>query len=264
MTFSEYFNVERVGLILAVLAFIVGLVHVIEIRRVMTRAKSQADQAKSHTDALEEVRRTLSTRYIGKFPEYYPEIVTLIERARNRIVIFCDFPAYASFSDPDTWLNYHQALQRKLLKEDIPVELTCLNETSRRRSVEEQWFGSGNTWENRMKDSTFSKKVQELLATHGKDAKTDSLTQDDFAEILEHDERNALDDLRTATIREIDGYMPIYFWLIDDISAVFTMPSFSEKATEYGFSTTDQRLLAALQEMRDRYHRGFDMARETR
>jgi hypothetical protein len=41
--------------------------------------------------------------------------------------------------------------------------------------------------------------------------------------------------LRTANVREIDSYMPIYFLFIDDISPVFTMPSFSEKAIEYGF-----------------------------
>jgi len=257
MNLAEWLNVELAGLILALLALVIGLYHVIEIRRVMARAKIQADEAKSHTDALEEVRRTLSTRYIGKFPEYYGEIVSLIERAKNRIVIFCDYPAYGSFSDPDTWLTYHQTLQRKLLKDDVLVELTCLNETRRKRSVEEQFFDPDNTWEDCLKNPDFRKKLEDLLNKHPKAPALTALTQTDFAEVLEADEHNALDDLATAKICEIDSYMPLYFWLIDDISAVFSLPSFSEKALEYGFATTDQRLIAALLEMRDRYYRSF-------
>lgn len=92
----SFLNAERVGIILAVLAFVIGLVHVIEIRRVMREAKSQADQAKTHTNALDEIRRTLSTRLIGTFPEYYEDIAGLLGDAQVKIVVFCDLPAYGS------------------------------------------------------------------------------------------------------------------------------------------------------------------------
>jgi hypothetical protein len=57
-----------------------------------------------------------------------------------------------------------------------------------------------------------------------------------------------------AEICELDTYVPLHFWLIDDdVSAIFAIPSFS--AIEYGFSTTDPRLISALKDLRDRYHR---------
>src|ERR1700720_3408546 len=65
---------EKIGLALALLAFGVGLYHLIEIRKVIR-------DARNHTTALEEVRGSLSTRYICQFPQYYPSIVDLVGRA---------------------------------------------------------------------------------------------------------------------------------------------------------------------------------------
>ena len=46
------------------------------------------------TRDLDKIRRSISTQYIGEFPDYIPEITALIERARKEVIIFCDFPTY--------------------------------------------------------------------------------------------------------------------------------------------------------------------------
>ena len=49
--------------------------------------------------------------------------------------------------------------------------------------------------------------------------------------------------------------MPTYFWLVDGTDAVFSIPSFSAGHSEYGFITTDQKLIDAFREMRLRFLR---------
>jgi hypothetical protein len=263
-------NVELVGLIvavlgsiLAVLALVVGLWHLKEIGRVLLEAKTQADEAKTHTNALEEVRRSLSTHYIGTFPAYYEHTVGLITRAQTKIVVFCDEAAYGSFSKRRTWFNYHSTLERKVVQENVRLELTCLDEAGRRESVRKQFFGTGKDWKTLKTDANFLPKLQELLNAHRVSSKLANLSQQEFEDLLELEEAHVLEDLQSADIHETKAHMPLYFWLIDSDSAqaeaVFTIPSFSEKAVEYGFSTTDQRLISAFVEMRDRYHRDFSV-----
>ncbi|MEW6130920.1 MAG: hypothetical protein AB1757_28070 [Acidobacteriota bacterium] len=251
--------VEILGLVLAVLAFVVGIWHLREIRQVISEARNQTSEAKSHTTALDEVRRSLSTRYIGQFPEYFPEVVAFLEHAKREIEIFCDYPAYGSFSDPINWLAYRQALERKIQQEEVRVNITCLNETSRNKSVIEQFFKPAQTWEEWKQDSGNAKRLEKYLSLHGGAPGFEDLTREYFLEMLKKDEKRTLEVvLAGAKIREIDSYVPLYFWIVDRNSAVFAIPSFSERAIEYGFSTTDQKLISAFEDMRDRYHRDID------
>lgn len=54
----------------------------------------------------------------------------------------------------------------------------------------------------------------------------------------------------------IRDHVPVYFWLVDE-QAIFSIASHPEKTLEHGFVTSDRRLIAALLEMKDRYHRGL-------
>lgn len=153
---------------------------------------------------------------------------------------------------------------RKLWQDRLPLEITVLHESWRRKSVREQFFGTGKDWKALSQDPTFMKKLQELLDVHPEATKIADLSQKEFEDILESEELGALEDLKKAEIHEIKGYMPLYFWLIDSgtarARAIFAIPSFSEKAVEYGFSTTDQGLISAFEQMRDRYHKDFSGA----
>jgi hypothetical protein len=248
MNFSKYLmDVERLGLVLAVLAFGVGLYHLLEIRKVMR-------DAKNHTTALEEVRGSLSTRYIGQFPQYYPTIVDLIARAKRSVIIFCDFPAYGSLTDPKSWLNYKQILERKMQQDDMKVAVTCLDKERRQAFVREQLFQPGNGWNEWKTNPVSVEQLKTLLKWHGIKKDVKDLGEDEFFQVLEFDEERMLNEtFARAETCELESYVPLHFWLIDDdVSAIFAIPSVS--AIEYGFSTTDPRLISALKDMRDRYH----------
>jgi hypothetical protein len=281
-------DMEKVGLVLALLAFLVGLFHLIEIRRVMRDAKALAGEAKAHTtellkhsaaldgvresltlqateakihadalqtqtSALDEVRGSLSTRYVGQFPEYYPEIVELLNRAKREIVIFCDFPAYASFTDPQTWLDYEQTLERKTQREGVTLSLTCLNQRNRSMALQEQFFDPQNDWNAWKEDE--NEKLRRFLSSRRGARSVDELTKEEFVKMLEAVDRHSLEDtFERADVRQLDCYIPIFFWLTDGIRAVFAIPGSAQRAVEYGFSTTDQKLISAFLDMREHYN----------
>ena len=260
MTLMEILkSAELIGLILAAVALGVGVWHVIELRHVMREAREQADEAKLHTAALDEVRKSLSTRYIGKFPEYYSTIVELLDRANHSIIIFCDFPAYGSFTDRPTWVRYHQTIERKSLQENMEISITCLDEAHRSEYVKEQLFKDIKGWDEWKQSER--KRLEQLIKATPEAPNFDPLTREDLLAIFIKAEQQELKTtFAAATRKEIDTIMPLYFWLIDGYSAIFAIPSLSERAVEHGFSTTDSKLTSAFLEMRDRYHRGIAAA----
>lgn len=235
-------SVELVSLILAVLAMAVALWHLLEIRSTAKR--------------LDEVRRSLSTRYIGQFPEYVPEIVSLLRRAKRQIVIFCDFPSYASYTDPDTWLDYKQTLERKIQQEEVKVAITFLNQSRRSRAVQEQFFDGCQDWNGWKSEPTNIKRLQRFLSTRSQAPSIARLTKEDFMSLVEEfDQRTLRETFAGAELWQIDSYIPLFFWLVDGMTAVFAIPGSVERAVEYGFSTTDQKLISAFVDMRQHYHR---------
>ncbi|MBZ5551128.1 MAG: hypothetical protein LAO21_00300 [Acidobacteriia bacterium] len=245
--------IEILGLILAILALAIGVFHVREIEKAAKEVRLQGEKARDHTIALKEVKESISTRYIGMFPEYYAEIVSLLERAKQEIIIFCDFPSYGSFSDPRYWLLYRQAIERKSVN-GVKIELTCLNKSLRSVCLEEQFFEGCHDW-NIWKQTPINKnRLQSLLDSHRGSPGIVELSKEQFLKMLEADEQQALNEtFANATISAIDSNASLYFWLIDKNSAVFAIPSVAER--EYGFSTIDQKLISAFIDMRDRYHR---------
>jgi hypothetical protein len=219
---------------------------------------SQAAKLDSQAAKLEETQRLLSTRFIGEFPKFLPQITELISRASERITIFCDFPGYGHYSDYKDWLEYRHAIERQ--SENIPISLTCFTEKRRLHCHGEQFSEEERTWEEWKKGEAVRDQLKHFLQVHQKDANVDALTQDTFANLLEETDKEMLRGaFIRAVVNEIDTYIPLYFWLIDEKEgqgeAIFTIPSFSNKHLEYGFYTSVPKLTSAFAEMRDRYHR---------
>src|SRR5438067_76136 len=214
-------TVEVASLVLAILAMIVALWHVMGIHRAAKR--------------LEDVQRSLSTRYVGQFPEFFPEIVSLLNSAKREITIFCDFPAYCSFSDPHTFLDYQHTLERKAQQEEVRIIFTCLGPDHRVRAVNDQFFQAGQEWEAWKTNLGIRDRLSHFLSKH-RGPPVDKLTKEQFFETLERLEKRTLEEtFANATIRELDTYIPLYFWLVDGMKAVFAIPS--ERTLEYGFFT---------------------------
>jgi hypothetical protein len=213
-----------VGLIVAVLALVVGAIHVLEIRG---------------------ARRALSTKYLGKFPYFLPDIVKLLEGVRYKAVIFCDFPAYGDLTDRVNGLKYKYQLE-SLCQQD-KLELICLDDSSRAAFVREQ-FSSGAWLENPHK--------KEQIVAYLKDNSTledpTNVNEEEIIKVMNDVDSAMLKKLRGVAI-EIPGRTPIYFWIADEKKAVFSIPALSLDAVEYGFETSDHALIQALMDMTPRF-----------
>jgi len=240
----------------ALVALLLGIGHLFEIRAQKKRLAEQSKDirrlgkiSKDHDIIL----RALSTRRLGQFPDYMTPIAELIEKAEREIVILCDFPAYGSFSAPQEFLRYRHALEQKISEEKI-VRVTCLDADGRKALTYEQFpEPKWEEWRSRQK-----KRLRAFLHFHGSEADADDLSIEQFAMLLEQEDVRVLDEsLLHADKAFINAHLPLYFWLIDGKAAIFSIPSFTEKATEHGFFTLDEHLILGLLDLEARYRRAI-------
>ena len=265
-------SVEILGLVLGLAAILLAIKHLrgIEDQRIELKVQaialttqaaqldaqlnSQAAKLDAQAAKLEETQRSLSTRYIGEFPEYLPLIVSLIKQAQKEVLVFCDIPAYGHFSDYTNWLEYRYVIEKQSGK--IPVSLTCLNKEWRNKTHDEQFTEKELAWDEWKKEAKIREQLQRYLQINSRSVNVETLSKQEFADMVEETDNQMLSGVfATCDIMEVAAYIPLYFWLVDKKEAIFTIPSYSNKHSEYGFFTSDPRLISAFIEMKERYHR---------
>jgi len=223
--------------------------------------RGQADESRQ---AFTKMQGSISTRYIAPFPGYFKDIVALIDKAEERIDIFCDLPAYGNFSSHHHFLDYKHKLENKLGQRDkrgrrLTIKMTCLSKEGRSALFEEQ-FGHDDDWEKKKHSANFRTLLVDFLEEHQRLSELDGLTRDTFSGLLEEEDNLMLTKvLSRATITETKDHVPIYFWLIDESEAIFAIPIPGDEELEYGFTTTDANLIRCFTKMRNRYNSPHDL-----
>ena len=97
------------------------------------------------------------------------------------------------------------------------------------------------------KDADTVKLVDAFLKRTKSKHSAESITTD---ELLEHDARVNRDAIENVFGRvrptQLANRAPIYFWIVDELSAVFSIPNFVGPDREQGFATSDPKLISAL------------------
>src|SRR4051794_194335 len=104
MKWKKFFEIT--GWIVGLAALVIGFFHVHEIRKTATELGALQ---KSLSSDLSTVKSSLSTRFAGSFPDFLDDIIATVNSAQHTLVILCDFPAYADFSDPSRSLLLRHA-----------------------------------------------------------------------------------------------------------------------------------------------------------
>jgi hypothetical protein len=163
------------------------------------------------------------------------------------VIVFCDFPGYGGFSDPENGLAYRQALERQIQLRHR-VELTCADLERRQRQPAE--LLSRVSWDDWRTEN--HENIATFLAAHGNIADPPAVTREKLFRILDDvDEQLLRQVFRNDTV-QLPVDMPIYFWIADDRIAVFSVPAMAGTALEYGFRTSDQALIQAFLDIRQR------------
>jgi hypothetical protein len=254
-----------VALLTAIVALVIGLLHIFKIERVLAETHLVLDRTSTQLTTLKGLEEKTSTHYVNKFPEFIAKIIELIEGVEKTLVIFCDIPAYGNFSDPHNFEDYRHALADLIdMKNDekgFKLELVCLGSESRLRSYNEvldEW----ETWrldhQDKLREYLLRRKTFwfgiHLPSEAQLGEKLNSMKKEDFKKLLERANEEMLGGpFSTIEAVEIEGRMPIFFWLADEREAIFSIPANREEDTELGFSTCDPKLIKALLAIRDRY-----------
>ncbi|HUP59874.1 MAG TPA: hypothetical protein VNA69_05600 [Thermoanaerobaculia bacterium] len=234
-----------IGVVLGILGFGIGVYHVAGLRNATKRLSTVTEQ-------LADVQGGLSTRYIGDFPYFMGDVVQLLRSATRKIVIFCDFPGYGTFSDPVNALAYEHVLDEK--KVGVELSLTCLDQEARHRQVRQQF--RAEDWNSLQSDKTFKNKLRRFVAARAVGLNAENLTYDEFIQVMERLDAVLIENIfgqgRTSQIR---GHFQLHFWIVDDKTAIFTIPTRAEPVLEYAFKTSDRALIEAFLPLPSLYRR---------
>jgi hypothetical protein len=230
--------------LLNVIAFMFAIWQLLLARRQMNDARDQANR-------LNEIHDSLSTRYLGRFPDYLKKITEVIESAKSEIVIFCDYPAYGCFSDHENWHRYKSALVDKPDR-GVQISLTCPDKAHRSQSSHEQFASAQGSWESWKAEEKNKAKLRFLF---GSKRDLTRITPEEFLQSLEREDTLMLEELEDKIeVKQLEAFTPLHFWVADGRSAVFAIASYSDNVSN-GFYTTDLKLIGAFYDIKARYHR---------
>lgn len=223
--------------------------------------------ARKQTKSLAEIQGSLSTRYIGDLKSYYSEVISLIQSAKESIVILCDYPAYGCFTNSRHWHTYYNVLFSKKVEGKVSISLTCPDTAVRHNTDETEYFPKAieEDWSAWKRDSLNRDHLRMfLLNTPDKgqqnidhstiEAFIDKLSRESFFELLQLADKWML---QNCFIEEDEQFIkdspPIDLWIVDGMTAIFALTNYEEGMSRYGFKTTDHKLIDALQKTKDFY-----------
>ena len=101
-------------------------------------AVRQLRQGREMAKILKDLSQSVSTEYVGAFPEFMPMIVKLLGMAEKKVKIMCDIPAYGNYSNHKEYLRYFAALA-DLNAREVHVRLTVYTEEKEREALAVQF-----------------------------------------------------------------------------------------------------------------------------
>jgi hypothetical protein len=217
-------------------------------------------EAKQQTSKLSQISDSLSTRYIGALPDYYPHVLTLLGSAHESITILCDYPAYGCYTNMKSWLDYHDRLRNKNL-EGVKMTLVCPAAQLRSENDQNRYFpGAHNNWGEWIKENLghateFARHASSIESGVNKLKFADAPRADKFFQIFRMVDEAMLNDCFSGDdcVKQIDAWTPIDFWIVDGKRAIFAFSNYGMGMSRHGFSTTDQALIRAFQATVDNY-----------
>jgi hypothetical protein len=219
--FFASFGFQVTAFVLALLAIIFGCIQFWDSRR--------------HSEKMELIARSMSTRYLGIFPKEMDEIIDLIDLADKELIIISDFVDYGAYSRPETYQRLFDAVMR-----------------ARDRGVSVQWlvYSEGpaqQTLVNQFKDdfariSNDPKFINYFNYWRGIDKPHDHAT---FLQTLYGKENVFAGDLldKGVEIRTLSEKIWLFFFMQDKQDAVFLFEDIGANDQGLAFRTRDAKLV---------------------
>lgn len=204
------------------------------------------------------VNDQIPTRYIAKFPDNFHEIIKIIKEANKSIKIVSDVPAYGIFSSPNSYWEFRNCLQKQKGNR-CEIILVVYDKKQIDNSLTEQFINADKDLYISEKALNFYKILKnnfsalelEFWAKYSEIILTKSLKSN--AELL-----TLLADLHQAEMKVFKGWQikveektfpnEIFYWIVDDSNAIFSILNESLVDSEASFYTRDRNFIEILNE----------------
>ena len=200
---------------------------------------------RQQADALGVITASVSTRFIGRFPEFVPDIARLIDSAKESVSILVDLPAYGLTSNIEGWHEMEEALRRQS-RSGKRVSITLYTEAERRRILEDQ-----SNHRPFLENPEVRQALGRILKLEDDARSVEELDESDVIRLCLARHKNVVRE-SFSHVTSTKEKLPIYCWVVDQREAIFAIPIFAGDSTEYGFRTSDGQLVAALLQMQER------------
>lgn len=207
---------------------------------------------------MTEIARSVTTRYVGPFPDYLADVLDLARGARRRLWIMADCVDHGSFSDPVLFKSVRREIEDAAQNRDVSVQILVCGEPAPISRSSPWW---GYTFEEALTKGGFKecldfyckynhKKPEELP---NDDATYRKMLLDDY-EKVEKGFRTAGADIRPAAqpgpkagAHQNDKEPGLFFWLQDDKEAVFILAHTGPNSQGLAFRTRDSSLIKIIE-----------------
>jgi hypothetical protein len=242
---SQLVNIlTLIGLALTIVAFALAIFQVMQ-------ARNQSRNLKGHEISLSAIAASLSTRYIGPFPDYLSTAIGLIDRAKSDLLIVNDNPVPAYFSAPLIWIDYRRAVDVKM-HSGVSVTLISITDGQRLRRMRDQFATSPEEWPgwcDRNKSL-----IDFFLTQQYPDEASGAIDPNRFFTMLVETQKRLSADLFARAKRiEVDCIVTLQVWIADKREAVFSIETNAENSLSHGLYTSDPEFVAALYAMAELY-----------
>jgi hypothetical protein len=190
--------------------------------------------AREEQHVLTSIALSMSTQFVGAFPENVPDVASVVDKAQRSVKIIVDFVGHGQYSAPQSHLLYLHAIESALAR-NVKVEMICYTEV--RANVERlDQFGDNEfaTKDNKKFEEYFRfKKMPEAGSTA------------ELHKVLKDQNDAAMQHLSTLglSLKYLHDPAAFFLWLSDDAEAVFAFRDFKKKAIGLSFRTKDRNLV---------------------
>lgn len=206
------------------------------LRSELTRISGDLAQ---QTSGLKDISGSVSTRFVGAFPENMREIIELLKNARETIEIVVDFPGYGQYSA----LKYHKEYIKALIdarQKKVAIRIICYQLALVRKERMEQFPDiTPEEWAQKISEKKFNDYFAEFkdIPRPGDRA--------GLREAFTTRDRTLIKEFRhpQLTWKFHPELAAFFLWRIDNAEAIFTFKNVGRTDVGLSFRTHDGNLV---------------------
>jgi hypothetical protein len=226
-------RLEWVAILLAILAIAFAAIQFIDSRHIK--------------DQIEDLLKSISTRYVGSFPDNMDQVSGIVDSSHKALTVLVDFPGYGFYFKPDKSDDYIKKIIRlRQANPEIKIRMLFYSSAAQGQKLREEEFPKEH-WQAIKNSARFD----DFFATYHAEIPRPE-NYDDFIKyiLMLHKRYEIMLCHNGAEVRHL-GYNSVFFWLEDSNNAIVAINNKTGSERELSFYTRDGKLIDSLQSMFD-------------